>query len=184
MTDDYRLVPFQQGLEDDFFRLHCPANEAGWCHCVAWWVDSWDGWGERTAEQNRRLRESLLAGGHYDGYLLYNGDKPVAWCQVGRRDRLVKLVNQMQLLPDSETWAITCFLVALAYRRQGIAKQLLTMILADLRRSEIKAVEAYPKRGANLDAADLWNGPEEMFVSAGFEFIKEVAQRAVLRMAL
>jgi hypothetical protein len=58
------------------------------------------------------------------------------------------------------------------------------MILADLRHSGIKAVEAYPKRGANLDAADLWNGPEEMFISAGFEFIKEVAQRAVLRMAL
>jgi ribosomal protein S18 acetylase RimI-like enzyme len=151
---------------------------------VAWWVESWDGWGERTAEQNRRLRECLLANGHYDGYLLFDGDEPAAWSQVGRRDRLVKLVNQMKLLPDSETWAITCFLVAPAYRRQGIARHMLKLILADLQCSGITAVEAYPKRGANLDAADLWNGPETMFISAGFEFIKEVAQRAVLRMAL
>jgi hypothetical protein len=61
---------------------------------------------------------------------------------------------------------------------------MLEMILADLRRNGIKIVEAYPKRGSDFDALDLWNGPETMFISAGFEFIKEVAQRAVLRMAL
>jgi ribosomal protein S18 acetylase RimI-like enzyme len=180
----YKLVPFAPGLEADFFRLHCPANEAGWCFCVAWWVESWQGWGERTAEENHRLRESLLAAGEYDGYLLFDDDEPAAWCQAGRRDRLSKLVKQMQLLPDSETWAITCFLVAPAYRRQGIAGQMLAMVLTDLRRNGVRTVEAYPKRGSNLDALDLWNGPETMYISAGFEFVKEVAQRAVLRLAL
>ena len=83
---DYRLVSFRPGLEDDFFRLHCPANDAGWCNCVAWLVDGWEGWGERTAEQNRQLH--------------------------------------------------------------------------------------------------LWNGPESVFAAAGFEFVKEVAQRAVLRLVI
>lgn len=180
----YKLVPFQTGLEEDFFQLHSPANEAGWCYCAAWWVDSWEGWGDRTAEQNRRLRESLLAGGEYDGYLLYNDAEPIAWSQVGPRDRLVKLVNQMQLPLEPEVWAITCFLVAPAYRRQGTAGQMLTMILADLQRKRVEVVEAYPRRGAVLDALDLWNGPEVIYTSAGFNFVKEVAQRAVLRMAL
>lgn len=180
----YRLVSFRAGLEDDFFQLHCPANEAGWCFCAAWWVQSWDGWGERTAEQNRRFRERLLAEGHYDGYLLYKDETPIAWCQAGPRDRLVKLRKQMDLLPNPESWAITCFLVAPAYRRQGVAGQMLEMVLADLRRNGIKSVEAFPRRGPDLDALDMWNGPETMFISAGFEFVKEVAQRAVLRMAL
>lgn len=180
----YRLVGFRTGLEEDFYRLHCPANEAGWCHCVAWWVASWQGWGERTAEQNRQLREGLLAEGQYDGYLLYEGDNPIAWSQVGPRDRLVKLVNQMQLEPDPAVWALTCFLVAPAYRRQGVARQMLALILADLRGKGIASVEAYPKRGEQLDSLDMWNGPEQIFVSAGFEFVKEVAQRAVFRMAL
>lgn len=180
----YKLVEFRAGLEEDFYRLHCPANEAGWCHCVAWWIDSWDGWGERTAEQNHQFRDDLLAQNHYDGYLLYDGDQPIAWSQVGSRDRLTKLVNQMQLEPKSAVWAMTCFLVAPAYRRQGIAQQMLAMILDDLRNKGIQTVEAYPKRGEHLDALDMWNGPEKMFVSAGFEFVKEVAQRAVYRMAL
>lgn len=180
----YKLVKFKAGLEADFYRLHCPANEADWCYCVAWWVESWAGWGDRTAEQNRQHRDALLAAGHYDGYLLYNGDEPVAWCQVGPRDRLVKLVNQMALPSDSEAWAITCFLVAPAYRRQGLAGKVLEMVLADLRKNGIKSVEAFPKRGSDLDALDLWNGPEAMYLSAGFAFVKEVAQRAVLRMGL
>ena len=54
----------------DFKRLHCDANDAGWCQCVAWWVVDWTGWGERTAEQNRCLGEELFASGEYDGYLL------------------------------------------------------------------------------------------------------------------
>jgi ribosomal protein S18 acetylase RimI-like enzyme len=181
---DYRLVSFRPGLEDDFFRLHCPANDAGWCNCVAWLVDGWEGWGERTAEQNRQLRQTLLAEGEYDGYLLFDGDLPVAWCQAGHRDRLVKLVNQMQLTADPDTWAITCFLVAPAYRRQGIAGRMLAMVLADLRSKGIQTVEAFPKRGANLDSPDLWNGPESVFAAAGFEFVKEVAQRAVLRLVI
>ena len=180
----YKLVPFQPGMEADFFRLHCLANEADWCNCVAWWVESWDGWGERTAEQNRQLRQSLLAQDEYDGYLLFDGDQPIAWCQVGCRDRLVKLVEQMQLEPAATTWAITCFLVAPAYRQQGVARQMLEMVLVDLRQKGIEAVEAYPKRGSDLDAFDLWNGPETMFVSADFSFIKEVSQRAVLRLTL
>jgi hypothetical protein len=69
----YKIVPFQPGLEVGFYRLHCPANEAGWCNCVAWWVTGWDGWGERTAEENRQLRQSLLKKGEYDGRGPYFG---------------------------------------------------------------------------------------------------------------
>jgi GNAT superfamily N-acetyltransferase len=180
----YRLVSFQAGLEGDFYGLHCPANEAGWCNCVAWWVDGWDGWAERTAEQNRQLRQGLLAEDEYDGYLLYEDEKPIAWCQVGRRDRLVKLVNQMQLEAEPDAWAITCFLVDAAYRRQGVAGRMLMMVLADLAGKGIGTVEAYPKRGEGLDVSDLWNGPETMFAGAGFVFVKEAAQRAVWRFDL
>lgn len=181
---NYELVLFQPGMEVDFFRLHCPANESGWCYCVAWWVDSWDDWAERTAEQNRQLRQSLLTKGEYDGYLLFKGDEPVGWCQVGRRDRLMKLVNQMQIDPDPNIWAITCFLVAPAFRQQGIAGQMLQMVLADLRARGVSIVEAYPKRGTDLEAADLWNGPEGMFAKAGFLYVKGAAQRAVWRLVL
>ncbi len=53
------VVRFDTSRREDFFRLHSDANEAGWCQCVAWWVPSWDGWADRTAEENRRLRDEL-----------------------------------------------------------------------------------------------------------------------------
>lgn len=180
----YKLLPFKPGLEDAFYGLHCPAHKTEWCNCVAWWVNSWDGWGERTADQNRQLRESLLAQGEYDGYLLFDDDEPIAWCQVGRRDRLVKLVHQMRLEPDPTVWAVTCFLVAAKYRQQGVAEQMLWMLLIDLQEKGVDVVEAYPKRGPDLDEFELWNGSERMFERVGFQFVKEVGQRTVWRLAL
>jgi ribosomal protein S18 acetylase RimI-like enzyme len=165
---------------DDFFRVHSAANGADWCFCVAWWTPTWTGWGERTAQQNRAQREALFAQDEYDGYLLYADGLPIGWCQVGRRDRLAKLVGQYRLLPDSATWAITCFQIAPAYRRQGLASALLQDVLRDLRARGVRRVEAFPKRGKGLGPEDVWTGPEQLFVAAGFRLVRDDPSRPVL----
>lgn len=150
---------------------------------MAWWVPSWEGWGERTAEENRALREQLLARGEYDGYLLYDGGDPIAWCQVGRRDRLEKLVRQFGLEPDRDAWAITCFEVARERRRQGVASLLLRRVLEDLRARRVTRVQAFPRRGSELAAGELWTGPESMFRRAGFAVVRDDPDRPVLELA-
>ena len=169
---------------DDFFRVHCPENGADWCFCVAWWVETWDGWGERTAEANRLLREELFERGELDGYLLTDDGEPVGWCQAGLRDRLAKLAVQFELEPDPGTWAITCFLIVTPRRRSGLAGFLLRGVLEDLRARGARRVEAFPKRGAELDAMDMWNGPEAMFRSEGFEVVRDDPWRPVLALEL
>ncbi len=77
--------PFEESRRPDFFRLHSEANGCGWCCCVAWWTPTWEGWGERTAEENLRLREALFDRGEHDGYILYLDHEPVGWCQAGPR---------------------------------------------------------------------------------------------------
>ena len=176
-----RLEP---GGREDFFRVHCPENGTDWCFCAAWWVETWDGWGERSAEANRALREELFERGEYDGYLLYDGGEPVGWCQAGLRERLVKLVGQFELDPDPGTWAITCFVIAPPRPRSGAASFLLRELLGDLRSRGARRVEAFPKRGAELDATDLWNGPEAMFRREGFEVVREDPVRPVLALEL
>lgn len=178
------VVRFEPARRADFFRLHSSHNDAGWCHCVAWWVGTWDGWGERSVEDNLALRNRLLDAGEYDGYLLYVDDQPAGWCQVGPRDRLSKLAQQFHLAPDAQTWAITCFLIAPAYRRQGLAAHLLRDVLIDLRARDVQRVEAFPKRGAQLEVDDLWNGPEAMFIDAGFQVVRDDATRPVLSIDL
>ena len=167
------------GLRDDFYRVHSEEHCAEWCRCVAWWVDSWDGWGERTAAENLRLREELFDRGEYDGYLLFESDRPIAWCQVGPRDRLMRLARQFELEPDPGAWAVTCFVVVPAARGRGVAKELLAGVLEDLPARGARRVEAFPRTGDALELSELWNGPESMFRAAGFVRARVVGPRAV-----
>jgi GNAT superfamily N-acetyltransferase len=179
-----RVVRFQAGLETDFWSLHSPDHGCGWCFCSAWWVPEWDEWGNRTAEQNRAVREELLKQGEYDGYLLYRGKRAIGWSQVGSRDRLAKLRDQFGLEPDPNTWAITCFMIHPDYRRCGFARSLLSAILEDLPARGVRRVEAFPRRGDDLDSHDLWNGPEALFLEAGFEILQNDPVRPILVLTL
>ncbi|OGF55263.1 MAG: hypothetical protein A2Z21_09280 [Candidatus Fraserbacteria bacterium RBG_16_55_9] len=174
------MLRFDASRRSDFFRLHSEANAAGWCHCIAWWVPTWEGWGERSASENRRLRDELCDRGEYDGYLLYVDGDPVGWCQIGPRDRLVKIVRQYQLFPDPKTWAITCFFIAPSHRQKGLASYLLHEVVRDLAKRGVRRIEAYPKCGEGLEAHDLWTGAEAMFREAGFRVIRDDPKRPVL----
>ncbi len=178
-TENRQVVEFSPENREDFFELHSAKNDAGWCFCSAWWVESWDGFGGRSAEQNCRLRENLLDRGEYDGYLLYVNDRPVGWCQVGLRDRLTKLVRQFKRPPDPQVYAITCFFVAPDFRRQGCAETLLVGVIDRLKRRGVKTVEAYPHRGEH-DAEDLWTGPESLFARYGFRVLDDDPRRPVM----
>lgn len=183
-ADRIRVERFSAACQDDFERIHCEDRGAGWCHCVAWWVPTWDGWGERSADENRALRRQLCQRGEYDGYLLYIDDDPAGWCQAGPRDRLAKLVAQFDLAPAPETWAVTCFFIAPDYRSRGLAAHLLRHVVADVGQRGARRVEVFPKRGSRLDALDLWNGPEAMFLACGFEVVKDDPKRPILALSL
>jgi GNAT superfamily N-acetyltransferase len=177
------VAPFTPGRGADFDALHSDANGAGWCRCVAWWVPTWDDWGDRTADENAALRYRLCAGGEYDGLLAYDGATPVGWCQVGRRDRLGKLVAQLELEPDPAVWAVTCFLVAPSHRRRGVAQTLLVEAIAAARDAGAERLEGYPREEAG-DVGDMWTGPRELFERAGFEEVRAGAPRSVLSLDL
>ncbi len=158
---------------NDFSKLHCEKNGEGWCNCVAWWVPTWNGWGERTAEQNLKLRNELFDQGEYDDYILYTDGELVAWCQCGPRDRLKKLVSQYSLEPSSETWAITCFVVIPSHRNKGLVRKLLEGVLTDLKEKGVHHVQGFPKRGDKLEPGEMWTGPESLFQSTGFSVEKD-----------
>jgi GNAT superfamily N-acetyltransferase len=170
---NYAVKKLAAATRGDFWRVHCDANDASWCCCVAWWVPTWEGFGDRTAEQNRQLRELLFDRGEFDGYVLYGDGQPIAWCQAGQRDRLLKLCAQYGLAPAPQTWAITCFVVPPANRGQGIADRLLAGVLADLASRGVTRVEAFPRAGAGLPADEVWTGPERLFRKHGFETVKD-----------
>ena len=181
---DISISPMDDSKREDFYRVHSQANGANWCYCVAWWVPTWEGWGQRTAGENRALRKSLFQQSQYDGYLLYLDGEPAGWCQCGPRDRLPKLLEQYNLVSDSRIWAITCFLIAPRFKKQGLTHQLLTGVLEDLRRQGVARVQAFPHRAPDLPDEDMWTGPEAVFKSAGFEVERDDPKRPIYSIRL
>jgi GNAT superfamily N-acetyltransferase len=153
---------------EDFFKLHGAHDAGGECFCTAWWVTTWQEWSERTAEQNRELRRRLFDDNIFDGYLLYDGEEPVGWCQCCRRDMLPKIGQTYRLAPDSDTWSISCFFILPQYREIGLAHYFLNRIIEDLEAQGVNHLQGFPKRGEKLAAEDLWTGPESIFIKAGF----------------
>jgi GNAT superfamily N-acetyltransferase len=174
-----RLDP---SCEDDFFRLHSQPP-FDWCYCAAWAVPTWDGWGERTAAENRAVREQLFAGARYDGYLLYLAGEPIGWCQCAPLGWFPKLVEQKQRLAADDVFALSCFCLLPAYRKRGLAEQLLAAVLADLAARGVRRVEAYPRHGRHEDG-EVWTGPEAIFTRAGFSVVQSDGRLAVMEKTL
>ena len=179
-----KVLPFAPERRDDFFAVHSARHDCGWCNCVAWWVPTWDGWGERSAADNRALRERLLEQGNYDGYLLYVDDAPAGWCQVGPRDRLSKLAAAHALAPDSSAWAVSCLLIVPDLRGRGLARVLLGGVVADLRARGVQRLEAFPRLGIDLPAEEVWTGPERLFAALGFLPERAGERRTVMALRL
>ena len=170
-----------QDNESEFHRIHCEGTGNGWCRCVAWWVPTWEGWGERSAEANAALRAKLLGDGVHDGYLIYDNGALAGWCQAWKRDDFAKLATQFGATSDEDAWMIGCVLVLDAHRGRGVARKALAQIVGDLRLRGARSVDAYPKRGAT-DAGELWNGAESTYLQLGFEVVRDDPKRPVLRL--
>jgi len=172
-----------RNTESEFARVHCDATGNGWCQCVAWWVPTWDGWGERTAAQNRALRQTLLGDGVHDGYFVYANGALAGWVQAWKRDAFPKLAAQFGVASDEDAWMIGCVLIMPAFRSQGVARDALALIVDDLRLRGARSIDAFPKRGAS-DAGELWNGPESTYARLGFAVVHDDAKRPLLRLTL
>ncbi len=184
LVDALRIIKLSAASKVDFYKVHALGEFGNCCYCMAWWNPSWDGWNDRTCEQNLEAREELFSRQIFDGYLLYVGDEPQGWCQVGQRDQYSNLLKVYGLSPDPAVWSITCFLLNPELKSKGLTHTFLKLILDELRTNGIKRVQAFPHLGENLSSEDVWPGPLSIFEKAGFTTLKMDARRPVLEITL
>jgi hypothetical protein len=169
-------------LKNDFYRVHSTANGHDFCYCSAWWVKGWKDFDQRTADDNRAVREELFADNRMDGYLLYRNDEPVGWVQACGRDLITKLTKQFRRRADRKCAAITCWFLIPSARKKGYGHTFLAMILEDLRQREYATVEAFPiKWKEKVVDDDVWTGPIEIYIKAGFFVEKDHESYPVYR---
>ena len=164
--------------------MSAPANN--WCWCVAWEVPTWEGWSDRSAEDNRQLRETLWLQGQYDGYVIYSEQEPIGWVRVGPSSCWPKLASSRGVELSDSLYIITCVGILPEHRGQGHLRAGLMLVLDELRNNGVAEVAAVPKRYDNKRVGDdkVWNGPEQLYQQLGFRPVRREEDYVEVRLSL
>ena len=177
----------------DFFdnRAFSDNNPMGPCYCNAAIMSSEEldkmvsEFGDDCKGTLRRYAVEQLAEGKIFGYLAFNGDAPVGWCNTGDMKRYP--VSHHQAVPDfarvnacANTISIICFAIAPEYRKQGVASALLERVVTDAASQGYLAVEGYVN---TKYAGAYWDhtGPSRLYEKYGFIETARQGERVVMR---
>jgi GNAT superfamily N-acetyltransferase len=116
----------------------------------------------------RRYAINLLSEGRIHGYLAFENDIPVGWCNAADRDSYLgwipDIARQVSL---GKTISVLCFAIAPGYRGQGLSLAILERVVEEAKAQGYTAVEGYPRIQKDREPYDF-NGPLRLFDKAGF----------------
>ena len=124
-------------------------------------------WKDRSAAQNRAATSERIESETMTGWLAYARGQAIGWCNAGPRRFIEGLFDEPEPLAE-RIGAIACFVIAPAFRGQGVATGLLAAACDGLRERGFEWAEGYPREGAAGPAASH-HGSLAMFNAAGFE---------------
>lgn len=179
LDEGIKIRKLSKEISNDFYKVHRAGEYGESCLCGFWWVASTEGWDDRTEKESVAQREDLFARAIEDGYILYQANEAVGWCQVYQRDQLPNLVNTFHFDPDPEVWCFSCFMLIPEARGKGLAHKFLAAVLDDLKSRGIKKVQAFPRTQSGLPANEIWTGPEAIFRKAGFAHVADHPKRPI-----
>ena len=132
----------------------------------------------------RKYAEEMLKKNMIHGYLAYDGDLSVGWCNAADIDSYAGFV------PDfarenvcGKTISIVCFEIAPEYRGKGIASAFIEKVCQDARLKGFVAVEGYAKLSDKQNEFD-YQGPVHLYQKAGFIEVMRKDGQVVMRKEL
>ena len=160
----------------DFFdnRAFSDDSPCGPCYCTSPSMDAaseaqlLSELGDDVKGTLRRNAINLLIAGRIHGYLAFENEIPVGWCNAGDRDGYLSWIPDIAREASlGKTIAVLCFAIAPGYRGKGLSLALLEHIVADAKNQGYAAVEGYPRIQKDREPYDF-NGPLRLFEKAGF----------------
>ncbi len=136
----------------------------------------------------------MVQGGTIQGYLAYDNDIAVGWCNANDRLNYFRVgefdiddAPQDSVPSDCPKKgfikSVVCFEISPEYRGQGIAGKLLDRICLDAASDGYSFVEAYPK-DKNKDNTLSFTGPYKLFERAGFTEYSRSGSTIIMRKTL
>lgn len=176
--------PLTPARKDDFlafFEGEAFADNPKWnsCFCQFLYVDhNVVDWHARTFEQNRVAACDRIDHCRMQGLLAYLDGKPIGWCNAAPRTMMDAFFDEPDK-DESKLGQITCFVIAKAHRRTGIATSLLLAACNALREQGLTIAEASPLASESDEARNHF-GPLNMYLNAGFHIHKSLDDGTVL----
>ena len=162
------------------------------CYCVCWSSDDHRSGMERmsTAEKRRTLAKKYVENGMIKGYLAYEEDRVVGWCNTNEKTSCRNCISWIRLMggvmgaeeENLKVRSVFCFAIANDMKRQGIATKLLSHVCSESAREGFDVIEAYPRKV--LKGIDDFEGPLSMFLKCGFTIHRELPEMFVVRKSL
>ena len=177
----------------DFFdnRAFSDGNPNGPCYCTSPNQD------EETIKQMvsefqengvkntvRKYAVDMLDRGIIKGYLAFDNDLSIGWCNSADIDSYEGFVPDFARENKcGKTIAIVCFEIAPEYRGKGIASAFIEQVCLDAKANGYTAVEGYAKISETRNEYDF-TGPVHLYEKAGFSQVMERNGQVIMRKIL
>lgn len=132
-------------------------------------------------ETVRKYAVDMLNRGKIHGYLAFDGDTSIGWCNAADIDSYFGFVPGFaRQMACEKTISIVCFEIAPGYRGKGIATALINRVCDDAKNSGYIAVEGYAQVKNQRDEFDF-TGPVRLFGKAGFTEVTRQDGQIIMR---
>lgn len=181
---DIEIRPLMKDLQDDYLLLfdnmiHKENPDWSKCYC-----NDFHFLGDVetcTRDISRSLIINRIKENELQGYLVYENNDPIGWCNANDRLNYQRLLRDYDLIDNEKdkVCSVVCFLIHPDYRRQGISQKILEKIIADYSNMDYDYIESYPKKGAS--SSSNFKGPMELYKRNNFKIHKENKEYYVMR---
>lgn len=178
------------GTWDELRTVFGERGDASGCWCQWFKLTGAQFQAASREEKADLLHASVEAGS--PGVIARLDGEPVGWAAVEPFSAYPGLrrspITKRQPGDPEDPWAVTCFVVRLEHRRQGVARALLAGAVEHAAARGAEVVEGYPVDPGvrpSLTAAERYHGTVSLFETAGFAVIRRPsATRAIMRLSL
>lgn len=187
------LIPELNGDYLDFFdnRAFTDDNPNGPCYCtspnqdeenIKRMVSEFKIFGVK--ETVRKYAVEMLNENKIQGYLAYDGELSIGWCNAADMESYVGFVPEFARENIcGKTVSIVCFEIAPEYRGMGIASAFIDRVCNDAKSNGYIAVEGYAKLSDKRNDFD-YQGPIRLYEKAGFVEVARENGQVIMRKVL
>lgn len=134
-------------------------------------------------EERRQKAKEFIEQGVMTGYLIFDGEKIVGWCNAGDKLDYGPLCADETFFTDrverGRIKVLYCMDIAPGYRGKGIAKMVMKRVLTDAEEEGYAYVEGYPFSDTKRDYQ--YRGPAGLYEKYGFELYRKQDPFLIMR---